>query len=253
MIEKLFYLEIGQGKPLICLHGYALDHSIWLRMSDEIGTSVKLILPDLRGHGRSPSPEGNYSMRSMAEDVLKLMDDQKLERACVAGHSMGGYITLAMAEYYPDRLSGIALVASHSFEDMPEKKKARIEDIERVKQSSVAEVLAEMPEKITRYPEIAGYCKQLISQTSKNGVMGVLAGMAEKPDRTNVLNSIAIPKMIIAGVDDQLNPLKTSKKMAEMVEGLNLVEIESAGHMPMMEKPFETGSALLNLFERGKS
>ena len=134
---------------------------------------------------------------------------------------------------------------------MPEKKKARIEDIERVRQSSVAEVLAEMPEKLTRNPEIAGYCKQLISQTSKNGVMGVLAGMAERPDRTDVLKAIVIPKMIIAGVDDQLIPLKTSKKMAEMVEGLNLVEIEGAGHMPMMEKPFETGSALLNLFKRG--
>ena len=63
MIEKLFCLEIGQGKPLICLHGYAMDHTIWLRMSEEIRTSVKLILPDLRGHGRSPSPEGKYSMR----------------------------------------------------------------------------------------------------------------------------------------------------------------------------------------------
>lgn len=253
MIEKLYCLEIGQGNPLVCLHGYAMDHSIWLRMSDEIKTGVKLILPDLRGHGRSPSPDGNYSMRSMAEDVLKLMDDRNLERACVAGHSMGGYIVLALAEYYPDRISGIALVASHSFEDIPEKKNARIEDIERVRHSFVTEVLAEMPEKLTRNPEIAGYCKQLISKSSKNGVMGVLAGMAERPDRTAVLKALEIPKMIIAGVDDQLIPFKTSKKMAEMIKGLTLVEIKGAGHMPMMEKPFETGSALLNLFERGNS
>ena len=249
MTEKLFCLEIGQGKPLICLHAYALDHTIWLKMSDVIRTSVKLILPDLRGHGRSPSPDGKYSMRTMAEDVLRLMDDRNLERACVAGHSMGGYVALALADHYQDRLSGIALVASHSFEDIPEKKKSRIEDIERVRLSSVAEVLAEMPEKLTKYPEIAGYCKQLISQSSKNGVMGVLAGMAERLDRTDVLKAIEMPKMIIAGVDDQLIPLKTSRKMAEMIEGMKLVEIEGAGHMPMMEKPLETGSALLNLFE----
>ena len=199
MTEKLFSLEIGQGKPLICLHGYAMDHTIWLKMAEEIETRVKLILPDLRGHGRSPSPDGKYSMRTMAEDVLRLMDDQNLECAIVAGHSMGGYIALALAEYYPDRLSGLALVASHSFEDLPEKKKSRIEDIEKVRQSSVAEVLAEMPGKLTRYPDISDYCKGLIFQSSKNGVMGVLAGMAERLDRTDVLKAIVIPKMIIAG------------------------------------------------------
>ena len=71
--------------------------------------------------------------------------------------------------------------------------------------------------------------------------------MAERPDRTEVLKAMVIPKMVIAGVDDQLIPLKTSREMAKMVEGLNLIEIEGAGHMPMMEKPIETGTALLNL------
>ena len=70
MNEKLYFHEIGQGKPLICLHAYALDHTIWLKMAEEMRNCVKLILPDLRGHGRSPSPEGKYSMRTMAEDVI---------------------------------------------------------------------------------------------------------------------------------------------------------------------------------------
>lgn len=249
MTEKLFSLEIGQGKPLICLHGYAMDHTIWLKLSEVIRTSVKLILPDLRGHGKSPSPDGKYSMRTMAEDVLRLMDDQNLECASIAGHSMGGYIALALAEHYPDRLSGLALVASHSFEDLPEKKKARIEDIERVRKTSVAEVLAEMPGKLTKYLEISDYCKDLIFRSSKNGVMGVLAGMAERPDRTEVLKKVLTPKMIIAGVDDQLIPLKTCEKMADMIGGLAFVEIEGAGHMPMMERPLETGKALIKIIE----
>lgn len=252
MNEKLFYLEIGQGSPLVCLHGYALDHTIWLKMSEVIKNSVKLILPDLRGHGKSPSPEGKYTMRVMAEDVLKVMDTQKLERVCIAGHSMGGYIALALAEYYPDRLSGLALVASHAFEDPPEKKIARIADIDRVKQSSVPEVLSEMPGKLTSNPEIAEYCKQLISMTSKNGMMGVLAGMAERQDRINVLKALKKPKMLIAGADDQLIPLKTNYQMARMIGELKLVEVKNAGHMPMMENPHETGSALLNLIKSSK-
>ena len=249
MNEKLFFLEIGQGKPLICLHGYPLDHTIWLKMSDEIKTRAKLILPDLRGHGRSPSPDGKYSMRTMAEDVLHLMDTQNLDRAHIAGHSMGGYVALALAEYYPDRLSGLALVASHSFEDSPEKKRARIENIERLNQASVQEVLADMPGKLTRNPEIVDYCSKLIAQMSKNGLTGVLAGMAERPDRTEVLKAIKNPKIVIAGNDDQLIPLKTSREMTNLVGNLNFVEIKGAGHMPMMENPIETGYALLKIIE----
>lgn len=248
MPEKLFHIEIGRGNPLICLHGYALDHTIWLDMAKEMKSNVRLILPDMRGHGKSPALEGKYSMREMAEDILKTMDSLKLDRAYIAGHSMGGYIALALAEYYPDRLSGMALVASHAFADLPEKKKARLNDIEKVKLSSPSEVLSEMPSKLSRNPEVAEHCKNLISQTSKNGVMGVLAGMAERPDRVEVMASLKIPAMVIAGTDDQLIALETSKEMTVRVKGLQLVEILNAGHMPMMENPRETAMALLNLF-----
>ena len=248
MPEKLFNIEIGRGNPLICLHGYALDHTIWLNMAEEMKSNVRLILPDLRGHGKSPAPGGKYAMREMAEDILKTMDSLRLERAYIAGHSMGGYITLALAEYYPDRLSGMALVASHAFADLPEKKKARLDDIEKVKLSSPAEVLSGMPGKLSRNLEVAEYCKILISKTSKNGVIGVLAGMAERPDRVEVMASLKIPSMVIAGTDDQLITIETSKEMTARVKGMQLFEILNAGHMPMIENPRETAMALLNLF-----
>ena len=248
MAEKLFYVEIGQGSPLICLHGYALDHTIWLEMAEEMKSDVRLILPDLRGHGKSTAPIGKYSMRAMAEDVLQTMDSLGLERAYIAGHSMGGYIALALAAHHPDRISYLALVASHAFADLPEKKIARLEDIERVKYSSPAEVLSGMPGKLTRNPEVAEYCKKLISQTSKNGVMGVLAGMSERPDRIEVMASLKIPVIVIAGTDDQLIPLETSKEMAKRVKGIQLIEILNTGHMPMMENPREIAKALLKYF-----
>jgi pimeloyl-ACP methyl ester carboxylesterase len=82
--------------------------------------------------------------------------------------------------------------------------------------------------------------------------MGVLEGMAERPDRTDILKAFKKPKVLIAGIDDQLIPLKTSKDMARMIEELMLVEIKGAGHMHMMEKPFETGSAVLGLIKSSK-
>ena len=176
------------------------------------------------------------------------MDAFKIEQAWFAGHSMGGYITLALAEYYPERLLGLALVASHSFEDFPDKKKSRLEDIKKIECLPVPEVLSEMPDKLTKDPAIADYCKQLISQTSRNGVMGVLAGMAERPDRIDVLAELKRPKMLIAGEEDQLIPMKTDLDMVEKVRDLHLVKIKDAGHMPMMEKPHDTGNGIIKSY-----
>ncbi len=254
MNENLYFHEIGQGPPLICLHAYALDHTIWLKMAEEMRNSVKLILPDLRGHGRSPAPEGKYSMRTMAEDVIRLIDAFKIEQAWFAGHSMGGYITLALAEFFPERFLGLALVASHAFADFPDKKKSRLEEIKKIERLPVPEVLSGMPNKLTKDPAVADYCRQLISQTSRNGVMGVLAGMAERPDRIDVLAELKRPKMLIAGEEDQLIPMKTDLDMVEKVSDLRLVKIKNAGHMPMMENPHDTATALLSLIknEEGK-
>jgi 3-oxoadipate enol-lactonase len=249
MAEKLYYIEIGRGSPLICLHGYALDHTIWLDMAKEMKSNVRLILPDLRGHGKSPSPEGKYSMQAMAEDILRIMDSIELERTYLAGHSMGGYIALALAELHPDRLKGLALIASQAFADLPEKKRARIEDIEKLKLLSPVEVLAGMPGKLSRDTRVIEYSKDLISQVSKNGVLGVLAGMAERPDRIDIMASLKIPVIAIVGIDDQLIPLKTSKDMVSIAKRMQLIEILNAGHMPMMEKPQETAKALFNFIK----
>jgi 3-oxoadipate enol-lactonase len=249
MAEKLYYIEIGRGSPLICLHGYALDHTIWLDMAEEMKSNVRLILPDLRGHGKSPSPEGKYSMLSMAEDILQIMDSLSIERATIAGHSMGGYIALALAELHQDRLLGLALIASHAFTDLPEKKRARLEDIEKLKMLTPLEVLSGMPGKLSKDIRVTEYCKTLISRASKNGILGVLAGMAERPDKIDIMASLKIPVIAIVGIDDQLIPLKTSKDMVPIAKRMQLIEILNAGHMPMMEKPQETAKALFNFIK----
>jgi 3-oxoadipate enol-lactonase len=247
MAENLYYVEIGEGIPFIFLHGYALDHTIWSQMADQLQLSCRLILPDLRGHGKSPAPAGQYSMQDMAEDILQIMDDLNLQQVYIAGHSMGGYIALALAENNPDRLLGLALVASHTFADSPEKRKARLKDIEKVKNSSPKEVLSDFPGKLSKDPKVADFCKYLISRTSKNGVMGVLAGMAERPDRTKVLVSLNKPTMLIAGTDDQLIPLEINMKMSEKIKNMKVIEIINAGHMPMMENPRQTATGIEKL------
>jgi 3-oxoadipate enol-lactonase len=249
MAEHLYYEEIGEGIPLICLHGYALDHTIWLQMANLMKSSIRLILPDLRGHGKSPAPSGKYSMQDMAEDVILIIEKLNLRQIYIAGHSMGGYITLALAEKNPEKLLGLALVASHTFADSPEKKKARLEDIEKIKISSPAEVLSDFPGKLSKDTEVADYCRILISQTSKNGAMGVLAGMSERPDRTKLLASLNKPALLIAGSNDQLIPMEINLEMYAKIKNMKVIEIKNAGHMPMMENPIQTATGLEKLIQ----
>lgn len=152
-VEKvvLFYKDSGHGVPVVCLHGYPLDHTIWYPVEREMHAEVRFILPDLRGQGRSPAPEGPYTMCRMAEDVVRLLDKLEIERALVLGHSMGGYVGLAFAHYFSDRMLGLGLVASHVFEDTPEKKEGRRQNAEHVLKFGV-ESLASMAEKLTEDP-----------------------------------------------------------------------------------------------------
>ena len=123
---------LGEGRPFVCLHAFALDHTEWLDVAKILKSKATLILPDIRGHGGSPSPEGEYSMKELGADVIAILDQLKIEKANFAGHSMGGYVMLSIAKNFPERVSGLALVASHAYADSPEKRKSRLESIKLV-------------------------------------------------------------------------------------------------------------------------
>jgi pimeloyl-ACP methyl ester carboxylesterase len=249
MAEKLFFEIIGKSMPLVCLHAFPLDHTEWLDVAELLKTNFTLILPDIRGHGRSLSPEGLYSMKELAEDVIALLDHLEIDKAGFAGHSMGGYVALSITKNFPDRVTGLALVASHAYADSPEKKVSRLEDIETVKEQGPLQVLSGMPSNLSEDPKVQEFCKHKISLMGRNGVIGVLAAMADREDSIEFLKKFNEPLGIIAGTQDRFIPLEMSRKMAEDLHPEVYVEIENSGHMPMLENPVDVAEALANLFQ----
>ena len=244
--DGLFFEESGRGIPLVCLHGFPLDHTIWLPLMREMRQGARLILPDLRGHGRSPAPQGTYTMRSMAEDVVRLLDRLEVERAVVAGHSMGGYVALAFARHFPDRLLGLALVASHVYADPEAKRKDRLQTAQEVLQSGV-EGLTHMADHMTRQPALREELRQMIRKAPPQGVAGVLRGMAERQDEMALWSSLGQSAMLIAGAEDQVVSLERSRTMGRALPAGQYVEIAGAGHMPMLEACEETAAGLRGL------
>jgi len=241
---ELAYERRGKGTPLVLVHGYPLDHTIWNPVVPLLENDFDLILPDLRGFGESEAPRTDYRLTDMAADIAGLLDSLGIEKAAVTGHSMGGYVALAFADLYPERLSGLGLVASQALADPPERKAARYQEAEHMLAHGVGEVAEGMSAKLSADSDLQATLKTLIMRQSPQGLAGALRAMAERPDSTPILSKFDFPVAIVHGQADQLVPIERARAVRAAVKKGYLTEIEGAGHMPMMEAPAQTAEAL---------
>jgi 3-oxoadipate enol-lactonase len=238
------YERSGRGTPLVLVHGYPLDHTIWEPLVLLLEKDFDLILPDLRGFGGSGISKKDYLLTDLAADMAALLDDLKIEKTLIAGHSMGGYVVLAFAHAYPERVLGLGLVASQALADPPERKAARYQEAEHVLAHGVKDVADGMSAKLTADAGLQARLKELILRQRPEGLAGALRAMAERPDSTPFLSSFDFPVAIVHGLADQLVPVERARMVKSAVKMGTLVEIKGAGHMPMMEASQATAEAL---------
>lgn len=237
------YSHHGEGTPLVLIHGYPLDHSIWNQIVPQLESEFELILPDLRGFGISATTTSASSITDMADDLAGLLDHLEIEKAALAGHSMGGYVALAFARKYPQRVTGLALVSSQALADTPERKQGRYKTAEDVGQKGVGVVVDGMAPKLSADPGIQEFVRGLISRQTPNGVMSALRAMAEREDSTDILGSIS-PLVLVHGNVDQLIPVERAHEIHNLVPSAKLFELPEVGHLPMMEAAAKTAEAL---------
>ncbi len=250
---KLAYDTLGEkGYPLVLIHGFALDHTIWLEMASKHLRDHRVILPDMRGHGESDAPKGAYSMALMAQDLAHLLDVLEINKAVVCGHSMGGYVALAFAAHYPARLGGMGLITTRAKADTDEKREGRYQLVEEVHQRGSIAVAETLASRLTYDEDIITQTQEMIVNTSSQGVINALQGMAERPNRTDLLPNIGIPSLVVAGKNDQIIDQAEAKAMADALPFGEFLSIPGAGHMPMIEKPAILGEGLNNLVRRVK-
>jgi pimeloyl-ACP methyl ester carboxylesterase len=251
---NLNYSEQGSGTPLVLLHGFPLSSAIWREQQARLSDHYRVITPDLRGHGRSPVTDDVYGMELMAADVLALLDALTLPQAVVMGHSMGGYVALAMADRAPGRLSALGIIGSHPFADTEDARQGRYKLANKVKlEGSGAVVEFMLPRLFAPNPPddetLTEQVTALMQATRPLGLIGTLQGMAVRPDTSTLLATLDLPVLLVAGDKDAIVPLARMETMAASLKKGLLATIENAGHMMMMEQPQATTMAIRQFLE----
>jgi pimeloyl-ACP methyl ester carboxylesterase len=240
----LAYERFGKEKPLMLIHGFPLDHTLWNETASLLKDDFALILPDLRGFGGSSTIDAQYTMSDMADDLAGLLDALGVEKTALAGHSMGGYVALAFAAKYPQRVSGLALIASQSIADTPERKEGRYKTAQQVAEKGVGIVADAMTAKFSNVAETQSVIRELILRQNKSGASGALKAMAEREDTTSMFASFDFPVLLIHGSADELIPVERAREAQALLPSAQLIELAEVGHAPMMDAAGKTAAAL---------
>jgi len=244
---ELAFTRHGEGNPLVLLHGFPLDHHIWDATIPLLEDKFDLIIPDLRGFGESTTTDSPYSMDDFAADIVGLLDHLGVKKAAIAGHSMGGYVALAFARLYPDRVNGLGLVSSQVLSDSPERKEGRYKTAADVVEKGIDGVVEAMTTKFTTNPSLQIFARENMKKQQPVAYIGALKAMAERQDSTSLLGTMHYPIVVIHGDADELIPIERGREVKTMAAHVHLVELAGVGHLPMLEAKEETADALSKL------
>lgn len=246
----------GIGVPVVFLHGFLEDHTMWLGFEKRLAEMpVQAIFIDLPGQGQSDVMAPIHSMEFMAEVVKHTLESIGVPAAYVVGHSMGGYVGLALAELYPEMVKGICLYHSHAAADGPEKKKDReraVKVINKNLQVFVNEAIPNLfaPGNVNRFGfEIDGI-KRIAMNTPLKGIEACLLGMRDRPDRTAFFKNLSIPKLIVAGDQDPVIPLEMLESHLHKKADPVLAVLANTGHMSFLENTEASIEVVTLWFER---
>jgi len=245
----VFYEERGSGDPLLLVHAFPLDHSLWADQIEAFSASHRVIAPDLRGFGQSGDAPSVMTMDDYAADLLALLDHLGVDAVTLCGLSMGGYIALAFRNAYPDRVHAMILCNTRPGADSEEARNSRLQNADRAEANGPAELAESMLPKMLSEaglakPELKARVRAMMNRQPGKGVAAALRGMAARPDRTPLLPHLDVPALVIASDRDALIPESEGKAMATAIPGGRYASIAGAGHLSNLDDPAAFNAAL---------
>ena len=246
----LAYEASGAGSPVVLLHGFPFNRTLWREQVATLKERCRVITPDLRGHGETSATREPATMEEMAGDIAALLDELGIARVVLGGLSMGGYVALAFTRLFPERVRALVLADTRPQADTDEARRTREETAARALDEGMHTIANAMLPKLlapstqAERPEIVARVREMIMHTVPQGAASALRGMAVRRDQTEFLREINCPTLILVGSLDRITPPADAELMKREIRGARLEVIAGAGHVSNVERPAEFNRAL---------
>lgn len=241
---EISYRESGQGSPLIFLHAFPLASAMWEKQIETFSATHRVIAPDARGFGGSDGFRENEtpSILQMARDLNALLDALQIEEEIIlCGLSMGGYIALAFAREYSQRLRALILCDTRAEADTPEARAKRSENIAFLESHDSAAFIGKMLPNLlgetTRRDNsgVVETVRVLASSQSAKACRDALRAMRDRPNRSDELEDIGVPTLVVAGNEDGIIPIEVARATAAKIANARCEIVTGAGHLSNLE------------------
>jgi pimeloyl-ACP methyl ester carboxylesterase len=246
------YGERGEGSedPVVLLHAFPLNRKMWAPQVEALAGTRRVIIPDYPGFGSSPRPPAQPDVRYYAEQVGELLDRLRLDRVVLGGLSMGGYVVFACLRLFPERISALLLANTRPDPDPEEAKEARREMARRVAEEGV-EILPKLqmerllaPDTLRNKKDVVELVRDMILESSPDGVVAALGAMRDRPDSSDLLGKIGVPTLVVGGQEDALSTPEVMGEMAQKIPNSRHHTLPGAGHLSNLEAPGEFNAIL---------
>jgi pimeloyl-ACP methyl ester carboxylesterase len=246
------YRMEGKGRPLVLIHGFCADGTMFDGITKRLAEKFTIIRPDLPGHGNALSNKLIYSMDWMASYIDDILQQEGIEKAVVMGHSMGGYIALAWAEKYPERCEGLGLINSHVFADSEEKKANRRKSIDFIRRNGSALFIKELflnlfdeTFKMAQMDKVEDFIRKG-QQMQAESVIAAMEGMMERAEKGSMLEGSGKKLLLICGKRDNTIPMQQSIEQLRFMKAAMLELQDATGHMSVIEREAESAKAIID-------
>lgn len=242
----LSFYEKGNGKPVLLIHGFPMNADIWSSFVNAITPRLKAITVDLPGFGQSPLVAKDFSLDDMAEIILENLDKQGIRSIVPIGHSLGGYVVLAMVNKNPSMFPGFGLFHSTALPDSSDKKESRNRVIEFIKKNGAKAFTSNFIAPLFSNPDHRDvpFVREMNMKTDETTLVAYTRAMRDRPDRSNLLREFTKPILIIAGGKDLGIPLSSIEEMATLIQFPVIRILPDQSHMALVED-VQTTSAIV--------
>ncbi|MFE0172450.1 alpha/beta fold hydrolase [Streptomyces sp. NPDC059002] len=245
---------------LVLIHGHPFDRSMWTPQRHTFAPTHRIITPDLRGYGESalnaaPGATPTFAtptFATFAEDIAALLDHLDVREFALGGLSMGGQIAMECYRQFPDRITGLLLADTFPAAETPEGKAHRNAMADRLLAEGMKGYADEVLDKMAApyNTEAAAHVHRMMLAAPPEGAAAALRARAERPDYRALLTRVTVPSLVVVGRDDTYTPVADAEAMHAALPDSALHVIESAAHLPNLERPTEFNEAMATWLTR---